>query len=76
MSFNRRTAGSLASALPSFRFLLAVGGVLLLSESLLLATTMFVASALSFAASVVLGAMPYRASADDRPDARPYDRAA
>jgi hypothetical protein len=66
MRLDLRAASSIASALPSCRVLLLFVGVLLLSESVLLATTMFAASGLSFAASLVLAMKIYRASAGAR----------
>jgi hypothetical protein len=66
MHLDARAASSIASALPSCRVLLLLVGVLLLSESVLLATTMFAASAFSFVASLVLATRIYRASARTR----------
>jgi hypothetical protein len=62
MRLNVRAANSIASTLPSCRVVLLGGGVVLLSESVLLATTMFAVSALSFAASLALAMKMYRAS--------------
>ena len=61
-----RTASSVASTLPPCRVLLLGAGVLLLSESMLLATTLFVAAALTFVISFALAASIYRASARER----------
>jgi hypothetical protein len=60
MRLNPRVANSIASALPSLRVALLVGGGLLLAESVVLATSLFVAAWISFVASVVGAARIYR----------------
>jgi hypothetical protein len=62
MRLNTRAARSIASALPSCRVLLLFGGVLALSESIALATTLFAGAAVSFAASLVVATMIYRSA--------------
>ncbi len=62
MRINVTAATAIASALPSCRVLLLFGAVLLLSESVVLAGTLFVAACLSVAAGLVLGATIDRAS--------------
>lgn len=59
---NPRAANSIAAALPSCRVLLLFGGIVLISESVALATTLLVAGGLSFAATLVLATKMYRAS--------------
>lgn len=59
---NPRAASSIVSALPSRRMLLLFGGVLLLSESVALATTLFAFACVSFAVTLVLATKMYRAS--------------
>jgi len=59
---NPRAATSIVAALPSCRVLLLFGGIVLLSESIALATTLLVAGGLSFAATLVLATKMYRAS--------------
>jgi len=59
---NPHAARSIIAALPSCRVLLLFGGVVLLSESVALATTLFVAGFLSFAATLLLATKMYRAS--------------
>jgi hypothetical protein len=59
---NSRAATSIIAALPSCRVLLLFGGIVLLSESIALATTLLVAGGLSFAATLVLATKMYRAS--------------
>jgi hypothetical protein len=58
---NPRAASSIIAALPSCRVLLLFGGIVLLSESVALATTLLVAGGLSFAATLLLAAKMYRA---------------
>ena len=60
MRLNPRTASSLASALPSFRLALIFGGVLLLTESVVLASTLFAGAAISFVGSLLVAAKIYR----------------
>lgn len=60
MRLNTRAASSVASALASSRVGLLVGGVLVLSESVVLATTLFVGAGVSFVASVLIAAKLYR----------------
>jgi hypothetical protein len=64
MRVNRRAAGSIASALPSFRVACLFGGVLLLAESVVLASTLFAGAAISFVASLLIAARIYRGSSD------------
>ena len=59
MRLNLRAANSIASALPSCRVALLVGGVLVLSESVVLATTLFVAACVSFVGSVLIATKIY-----------------
>ena len=61
MRLNSRAASTIVSALPSFRVLCLFGGVLLLSESVVLATTLFAGALASFAAGLVIAATIYRA---------------
>jgi hypothetical protein len=61
MRLNSRAASTIVSALPSFRVLCLFGGVFLLSESIVLATTLFAGAFASFAASLVIAATIYRA---------------
>lgn len=63
MRLNLRAASSLASALPSCRVAFLLGGVLLLSESVVMATTLFAAACLSFVASVLIATKIYRVRA-------------
>jgi hypothetical protein len=60
---NPRATSSIVAALPSSRMLLLFGGIVLLSESSALATILFVAAGLSFAATLLLATKLYRASA-------------
>jgi hypothetical protein len=60
MRLNTRAASSAASALASSRVWLLFGGVLLLSESVVLATTLFVGAGISFVASLLLAAQLFR----------------
>lgn len=60
MRLNTRAASSIASVLPSLRLLLLFGGVLALSESIALATTLFAGAFISFAASLVVATTIYR----------------
>lgn len=59
---NPRATSSIVAALPSSRMLLLFGGIVLLSESSALATILFVAAGLSFAATLLLATKLYRAS--------------
>jgi len=59
MRLNPRAASSLASALPSCRVAFLFGGVLLLSESLVLATTLFAGAFVSVVGSVLIGMQIY-----------------
>jgi hypothetical protein len=68
MRLNARTASSLASALASSRVGLLVAGVLLLSESVVLATTLFAGAGVSFVATLLIATKLYRVRAP-RPDA-------
>jgi hypothetical protein len=61
MRLNLSVASSLASTLPSLRVALLLGGALLLTESIVLATTLFAGAFVSFAASLVIAANIYRA---------------
>lgn len=63
MRLNLRAASSLASALASSRVAFLFGGVLLLSESVVLATTLFAAACVSFVASVLIATRIYRVRA-------------
>jgi len=63
MRLDSRAASSIASALPSCRVLLLFGGVLALSESIALATTLFAGALVSFAASLVIATTIYRSAA-------------
>jgi hypothetical protein len=54
MRTNTHAANSLASALASSRVWLLFGGVLLLSESVLLASTLFAAAGISFVATLLV----------------------
>jgi hypothetical protein len=75
MRLNLRAAGSLASALASSRVAFLFGGVLLLSESVLLATTLFAAACVSFVASVLIATKIYRVRAPRPAEAqRPQGR--
>jgi hypothetical protein len=73
MRHNTRAATSLASALASSRIALLFGGVLLLSESLVLASTLFAGVGVSVVASLLIAARLYRvrgprpADAEGRP---------
>ena len=62
MRLSPGTASSLASALPSCRVLLLFGGVLALSESVALATTLFARAFVSLAAGLVVAATIYRSA--------------
>jgi hypothetical protein len=66
MKLNITAARSIASALPSCRVLLLFGGVLALSESIVLATTLFAGAFASFVASLVLATIIYRTTATRR----------
>ena len=72
MRLNPRAASSIASALPSCRVLLLFGGVLALSESIVLATTLFAGAFVSFAASLALAATIYRSAAPRLADAQEH----
>jgi hypothetical protein len=60
MRFNERAATSLASVLASSRVALLLVGVLVLSESVLLATTLFSGAGLSFVATLLIAMKAYR----------------
>jgi hypothetical protein len=66
MHLNARAAGSLASALPSCRVALLLGGVLVLSESVVLASTLFAGAAVSLVASLLIATKIYRVRAPRR----------
>lgn len=70
MRLNLRAASSLVSVLPSSRVAFLFGGVLLLSESVLLATTLFAAACVSFVASVLIATKIYRVRAPRPTDAQ------
>jgi hypothetical protein len=70
MRLNLRAASSLASVLPSSRVAFLVGGALLVSESVVLATTLFAAASVSFVASVLIAAKIYRVRAPRQTDAQ------
>jgi hypothetical protein len=74
MRLDFRAASSIAAALPSCRVALLLGGVLLLSESVVLATTFFAGACGSFLASLLIAAKVYRERAPRRSD--PTDTAA
>jgi hypothetical protein len=63
MRLTSNAASSIASALPSCRVLLLLGGVLALSESVALATTLFAGALVSFAASLAIATTIYRRAA-------------
>jgi hypothetical protein len=73
MRLNARAASSLASALASTRVALLVAGVLVLSESVVLATTLFAGAGVSFVATLLIATKLYRvrgprpADAEGRP---------
>jgi hypothetical protein len=60
MRLNVRATSSAASALASSRVWLLFGGVLVLSESVVLATTLFAVTGVSFVASLLISAKLYR----------------
>lgn len=60
MRLNRHSASSAASALASTRVWFLFGGVLALSESVLLATALFATAGISFVASLLIAAKLYR----------------
>jgi hypothetical protein len=60
MRLNRHAASSAASALASTRVWLLFGGVLVLSESVLIATALFASAGISFVASLLIAAKLYR----------------
>jgi len=60
MRLKRHAASSAASALASTRVWLLFGGVLVLSESVLIATTLFATAGISFVASLLIAAKLYR----------------
>jgi hypothetical protein len=66
MRLNASAASSAASALASARVGLLVGGVLVLSESVVLATTLFAAVGVSLVATLLIATKLYRAR--DRAD--------
>lgn len=66
MRADQRTASSIASALASCRAMLLLGGVLLLAESVVLATTLIAAACISFVAGLVIAARLYRRGASPR----------
>jgi hypothetical protein len=59
MRLKSNAAGSTASALASSRVALVFGGALLLSESVVLASSLFAAAGVSFIASVLIAAKLY-----------------
>jgi hypothetical protein len=69
MSLNPTAAGSIASALASSRVALLFGGVLVLAESVVLATTLFAGAMVSFVASLLIAARIYRRRAPRTADA-------
>jgi len=73
MRLKRHAASSAASALASTRVWLLFGGVLVLSESVLIATTLFVTAGISFVASLLIAAKLYRVR-NPRPVADDFDR--
>jgi hypothetical protein len=66
MRLNASAASSAASALASARVGLLVGGVLVLSESVVLATTLFAGVGVSLVATLLIATKLYRAR--DRAD--------
>jgi len=60
MRHNTSTAAALASSLPTFRVALLIGGALVVSESVVLATGLFAGAAFSFVASLLIAAKIYR----------------
>jgi hypothetical protein len=60
MRLKGHAASSAVSALASTRVWLLFGGVLVLSESVLIATTLFAAAGISFVASLLIAAKLYR----------------
>jgi len=63
MRLDSRAANSLASALPSCRVAFLLGGVLVLAESVVLATTLFAGAFVSLVGSVLIGMQIYRVRA-------------
>jgi hypothetical protein len=63
MGPNLRTANVIASTLPSFRVALLFGAALVLTESAVLATSLFVAACVTFIASLLIAARIYRVRA-------------
>jgi hypothetical protein len=59
MRLNPRAAGSVASALASSRVALVFAGVLVLSESVALAATLFSAAGVSFVAGLLIATKIY-----------------
>jgi hypothetical protein len=76
MRLNRHSARSAASALASTRVWLLFGGALVLSESVLLATTLFATAGISFVASLLIAAKLYRVRSPRPVDAPPVADAA
>jgi len=60
MRLNVHAANSIVSTLASLRVALVLGGVLLLTETVVLATTLFAAAFVSFVASLLIAARIYR----------------
>jgi hypothetical protein len=73
MRLNTRAASSIASVLPSFRVLLLLAGVLALSESIALATTLFAGALVSFAAGLAIAATIYRRRSPRLADAEEHE---
>jgi hypothetical protein len=69
MRLNAHAASSAASALASTRVWLLFGGVLVLSESVVLATTLFAGAGISFVATLLIAMKLYRVRGP-----RPVDR--
>lgn len=65
MRLNSRAASSLASALASSRVALLFAGVLVLSESVVLATTLFAAAGVSFVAGLLIATKLYRTTSSE-----------
>jgi hypothetical protein len=71
MRLNIRAARSIASVLPSLRVTLLIAGVLALTDSVVLASTLFAGASLSFLASLLIAMQIYRVRAP-----RPADQQA
>jgi hypothetical protein len=69
MRLNARAASSAASALASSRVALLLAGVLVLSESVVLATTLFVGAGVSIVASLLIAMQIYRVRAPRQAEA-------